>query len=118
MRSRSWRRRARWLALVVLALLVLAPLEARADGSDHPPDQGERLIVIGPQAVVIQNAQGQVRMYDDPSQQVTACKSSLACLGRALGIYGVAAFLVYDNFTVVGFENNRFTPPRLGSPSE
>ena len=76
------------------------------------------MITLGPQAVIVQNARGEVRMYDDPSQQVVACKSSLSCLAHALGVYGVAAFLIYDNFDVIGFDNNRFTPPRLSSPAE
>ncbi len=117
MRLRRWGRRARGLALAGL-LVLAAPLRAWADGSDQPPSENERVITIGPQAVVIQNQRGQLRMYDDPSQQVVVCKSPLDCLGRVLGVYGVVAFFAYDNLTVVGFENNPITPPRLGSPSQ
>jgi hypothetical protein len=105
-------------ALVVMALLLMAPLAARADGSDEPPGETDRVITLGPQAVVIQNRRGELRMYDDPSQRAPACGSSLACLGQVLGAYGVAAYLTIDNLTVIGFEGNRITPPRLGTPTE
>jgi len=111
-----WKRWGRALALATLALLVAAPLAARADGTDEPPGESERVITLGPQAVVIQNQRGQVRTYDDPSQQVPACGSSLACLGQVLGIYGVAAYLTLDNLTVIGFRGERIEAARLGPP--
>jgi hypothetical protein len=106
------------LALAVVALLLIAPLAARADGSDEPPGDTDRVITIGPQAVVVQNQRGQLRMYDDPAQRAPACGSSLSCLGQVLGAYGVAAYLTLDNFVVIGINGERVTPPRLSSPSE
>jgi hypothetical protein len=97
--------------------LVTVPARARADGSAEPPGRSERVITIGPQAVIIQNQRGQVRMYDDPAQEVPTCGSSLACLAQALGAYGVTAFLAWDNLTVVGFENRSGTP-RFSLPPE
>jgi len=57
-------------------------------------------------------------MYDDPAQQAPACRSSLACLGEVLGIYGVAAYLTLDNLQVIGFQGERVraVAPRLSSP--
>jgi hypothetical protein len=101
------------LAFAVPALLVAVPFHAWADGSDQPPDDNEHVITIGPQAVVIQNERGQLRMYDDPSQQAPRCASAAKCLGQVLGVYGIAAFWAYDERTVVGFEE--VNPPRLGS---
>lgn len=113
---RRWQRWGRVLALAVVALLLLAPLEARADGSDEPPGDADRVITLGPQAVVVQNQRGELRMYDDPAQRTPTCGSSLACLGAVLGVYGVAAYLTLDNLTVIGFKGERVTAPRLSSP--
>ena len=114
--SRRWQRWGRVLALAVVALLLLAPLAARADGPDRPPGDADRVITLGPQAVVIKNQRGELRMYDDPAQRAPTCGSSLACLGVALGAFGVAAYLTLDNLTVIGFRGERVTPPRLGGP--
>jgi len=115
--SRRWQRWGRALALAVVALLLMAPLAARADGTDEPPGATDRVITLGPQAVVIQNQRGELRMYDDPAQRVPACGSSLACLGQILGIYGVAAYLAVDNLVVIGVPGERLaTAPRLSSP--
>ena len=116
--SRQWQRWGRVLALAVVALLLLPPLEARADGSNEPPGDTDRVITLGPQAVVIQNRRGELRMYDDPAQRAPACGSSLACLGAVLGVYGVAAYLTLDNLVVFGINGERVTPPRLSSPGE
>jgi hypothetical protein len=104
------------LAIAVAALLLMTPVEARADGSREPPGDTERVITLGPQAVVIQNERGELRMYDDPTQRPPGCGSSLACLGAVLGVYGVAAYLTLDNLTVIGFKGERVTAPRLSSP--
>lgn len=116
MRSRRWQRWVRGLACATLACVLSAPLAARADGSDQPPDSKDRVITIGPQAVVVQNPHGQLRMYDDPAQRAPGCGSSLSCLGQVLGVYGVAAYLTLDNLTVIGFKGERVTAPRLSSP--
>jgi hypothetical protein len=116
--SRRWRRWVRGLACATLALVLMAPLAVRADGSEEPPGEKDRVITIGPQAVVVENPRGELRMYDDPAQRVPTCGSSLSCLGQALGAYGVAAYLTLDNFTTLGLEGNRASPPRLGSPTE
>jgi hypothetical protein len=116
--SRRWQRSFHGLACAALAAVLMAPLTARADGSDKPPNGNDRVIIIGPQAVVVENERGQLRMYDDPAQRAPGCGSSLACLGQVLGVYGVAAYLTLDNLTVIGFKGERFTPPRLGSPPE
>lgn len=96
--------------------MLMAPLAVRADGSDEPPDSKDRVITIGPQAVVVENQRGQLRMYDDPAQRAPGCGSALACLGQVLGVYGVAAYLTFDNLTVIGFKGERVTPPRLSAP--
>ena len=118
MASTRWLRWGRVLALAVVALLLLAPLPARADGTDQPPGDTDRVIVLGPQAVVIQNQRGQLRMYDDPAQRVPTCGSSISCLGQVLSVYGIAAYLTLDNLTVIGFRGENLpTPPRLSSPA-
>ncbi len=99
-------------------LLLASPVRARADGSDEPPGDTDRVITLGPQAVVVRNQRGQLRMYDDPAQKAPGCGSSLSCLGQVLGVYGVAAYLTVDNLVAIGFNGERITPPRLGSPSE
>lgn len=116
MQRGGWARR---LALAVVALFLLAaPIRARADGSDEPPRDTDRVITIGPQAVVVRNQRGELRMYDDPAQEVPGCGSPLACLGQVLGVYGVAAYMTLDNLTVIGFKGERISAPRLGSPTE
>ena len=98
MQMRRWRRLASTLAFGVLGLgLLLAPVAARADGPAPAPAQNERIVKIGPQAVVIVNEHGGVRMYDDPSQQVSTCTSTLGCLGKALGVFGVLTYLSYED---------------------
>jgi len=93
----------------------MAPRPAWADGSDQPPAENERVITLGPQAVVIVNERGQPRMYDDPSQRETACKSSLACLAEALGVYGLVGVLAGGNVNVFRLDTRAATPPRVPS---
>jgi hypothetical protein len=97
-----WRRFSR--ALVVgAALLASAPSitarTARADGDPEPPDATDRVVKIGPQAVVIVDESGKARMYDDPAEQAPACKSTLDCWGKALGILSGFAILTYEDWT-------------------
>jgi hypothetical protein len=115
----AWARWARVLAFTALALLasVVVPLQARADGSDQPPADNERVIQIGPQAVVIANERGQLRMYDDPSQKASSCRSLLACMGDVLTQFGLVGYMVFDNATTVGLEHREGALPRVG-PSE
>ena len=57
------------------------------------------MIKIGPQAVVIEDADGNVSMYDDPSEQAVRCKSFLSCLGPAMQVMGVFGVMVYEDLT-------------------
>jgi hypothetical protein len=88
-------------ALVVgAALLATTPaITARAEGDPEPPGETERVVKIGPQAVVIIDESGNARMYDDPSQQAPACTSTADCWGKALGILGGFGILTYEDFT-------------------
>jgi hypothetical protein len=101
---------------VIAVLLLAVPVGARADGTDEPPGDTDRVITLGPQAVVVRNQRGQLHMYDDPAQRVPGCGSSLSCLGQVLDVYGVAAYLTLDNLTVIGFKGERISPPRLSAP--
>ena len=95
MQLRRWLKRARMLAVSgAFALLALAPITARADGSDRPPGPHERIVKIGPQAVVIENDRGEVRMYDDPSQDVHACEFSPGEVSVKRGQYMASTFYV------------------------
>jgi hypothetical protein len=98
-RWRRWKRAGRVLVLPLLGLLALRPLGVRADGSDQAPAPGERIHRIGPQATVIVNERGDVRMYDDPAQQALACKSRADCWGKALNALGVFGILTYEDLT-------------------
>jgi hypothetical protein len=93
------RLRAAGFALAVLGLVSMRPAVARADGSDERPAATERVVKIGPQAVVIVDAQGGARMYDDPSQQSRACKSARDCVGKALGLLGFFFAATYEGVT-------------------
>ena len=99
MRMRECRRWPRVLALWALVLTAVLPMRARADGTDEPPREDERIVKIGPQAVVIVNEQGHARMYDDPSQQAPACKSPAQCAGKALGMLSLFGVMVYEDLT-------------------
>ncbi len=101
MQLRRWLKRACSLAISgTLALFVLAPAAARADGSDKPPGAHERVVKIGPQAVVIENDRtGEVRMYDDPSQDQRACKSRASCWGNALTMLSWFGLMTYNDLT-------------------
>ena len=101
MQLRRWLKLARGLAVSgALALIVLAPVAARADGSDEPPRGHERVVKIGPQAVVIENDRtGEVRMYDDPSQDYRACKSRASCWGNALTMLSWFGLMTYEDLT-------------------
>jgi len=96
---RSARRRA--IVALLLALgVVVAPGASRADDADAPPPgPRERVVKIGPQAVVIVDGRGEVRMYDDPSQQAPECASRLSCWGKAVGQLGVLGSAVYEELT-------------------
>jgi len=87
------------LALGALLLTAVLPMRARGDGTDEPPRDDERIVKIGPQAVVIVNEQGHARMYDDPSQQAPACKTAAACWGQALGSLSLFGVMVYEDLT-------------------
>jgi len=99
MQMRDWRRWARVLALTVLGLTALRPLGARGDGDPEPPKRDERVVKIGPQAVVIVNDRGESRMYDDPAEQARACKSNASCWGKALGALGLFGVMTYEDLT-------------------
>jgi hypothetical protein len=119
MQLRRWLKRARGLAASgALALIVLAPVVARADGSDEPPRRSERVVKIGPQAVVIENARtGEVRMYDDPSQEQRACKSRASCWGNALTMLSWFGLMTYEDLTQ-GVEGGGRTVERPSFPVE
>jgi hypothetical protein len=99
MQMREWRRLARVLALTALGLTATHPRAARADGAPEPPGEHERVVKIGPQAVVIVDAHGHARMYDDPSEDARACKSNRACWGKALGALSLFGVMVYEDLT-------------------
>ena len=115
MQMRRWRRWSRVLALPVLGLLAFRPMGARADGSDEAPGPGERIHKIGPQATVILNDRGDVRMYDDPTQQALACKSRADCWGKALNALGVFGILTYEDLTE-GVEGSGRAVEPVGPP--
>jgi hypothetical protein len=103
--TRRWRWWCRVLALCALvftaapATIALGdePGDAHGQGSPGPTD---RVVKIGPQAVVIVDEFGNVRMWDDdPSQQALACKSAAACWGGALQIFAGFAIATYEDFT-------------------
>ena len=94
-----WRTMCRALALGA-ALLSSAPAAtALAEGDPAPPDETDRVVKIGPQAVVIVDESGNARMYDDPSQQALACKNRADCWGKALSIFGVFGLSTYEDVT-------------------
>jgi hypothetical protein len=99
MQMRRWRRWARPAALVALGFAVGRTIGARADGDDRPPGENEHVHKIGPQATVIVNDRGDVRMYDDPSEQSLACKSRADCWGKALGAMGLFGIMTYEELT-------------------
>ena len=106
MTTRRWRRWCRALALFALLLTAGPATIARAeeqpadDGGEDPPTATDRVVKIGPQAVVIVDEHGGVRMWDDdPSQQAPACKSALACWGGTLQIFAGFAIATYEDFT-------------------
>jgi hypothetical protein len=97
MRLRRW---ACVLALGVWALPGLPSAPARADGSAEPPGETDQVVKIGPQAVVIKSEHGDVRMYDDPSQQVQGCRSVITCWGVWAVVGAGIAISARTNFTV------------------
>jgi hypothetical protein len=105
MTTRRWRRCWRALALCVLVLAAAPATIARGadpadDGGEDPPGSTDRVVKIGPQAVVIVDERGNVRMWeDDPSQQARACNSALSCWGGALQIFAGFAIATYEDFT-------------------
>jgi hypothetical protein len=108
MRLRRWQGRLRALAFGALVLGAPAPLGVRAQSPAEPPGEHERVVKIGPQAVVVVDQHGRARMYDDPSQQVRAgCKTNLSCMGRVvLDVVGVITVFGYDDTAggIVGVE--------------
>jgi len=94
---------------------VLTPITARGDGSDEPPGVNERVVKIGPQAVVIENEDGDVRMYSDPSQQAPACKSRSSCWGKALNMLSLFGLMTYLDLTE-GVESGGRVTQRIGPP--
>jgi hypothetical protein len=94
-----WRSFCRALAFGAAALLSAPGATVRADGDPEPPGETDRVVKIGPQAVVIVDEYGNVRMYDDPSQQAPACKNRADCWGKALSIFGVFGLSTYEDVT-------------------
>lgn len=106
MTTRRWRRWCRALVLCALVFTAAPATIARVDeppaddGGQDPPGATERVVKIGPQAVVIVDEHGNVRMWDDdPSQQAVACKSAAACWGGALQIFAGFAIATYEDWT-------------------
>ena len=99
MQTRRWRRWARVLALGAGALVALLSTAVHGERATGQIPRGGRVIKIGPQAVVVEDANGNVSMYDDPSQQAVPCKSMVSCLGPALQIMGVFGVMVYEDLT-------------------
>jgi hypothetical protein len=85
-------------ALGAGALVALLSTAVRGEDTDQIP-RGGRIIKIGPQAVVVEDANGHVSMYDDPSQQAVVCKSFASCLGPAMQALGVFGVMVYEDLT-------------------
>jgi hypothetical protein len=96
---RRWRRWASVLALGAAVVLTAAPGPVHGEGDDQPPGPSDRVVKIGPQAVVIVDQYGDARMYDDPSQQAPACSSTADCWGKALQLAAGFAILTYEDFT-------------------
>ena len=105
MTMRRWRR---WCGALALCALVLTAAPATIGRADEPVDDGgedspgatDRVVKIGPQAVVIVDEFGGVRMWeDDPSQQAPACRSALACWGGALQIFAGFSIAAYEDVT-------------------
>jgi hypothetical protein len=96
-RLREW---ARVLALGAGALVALfsTAVQGKPQATVQIP-RGGRVIKIGPQAVVVEDANGNVSMYDDPSQQAIPCRSTVSCLGPALQIMSVFGVMVYEDLT-------------------
>ena len=110
---------SRWCAIVpalgLSAAVALHAPGARADGSDRPPRATERVVKIGPQATVIVNERGDVRMYDDPAERAPDCKSPADCWGKAFGVFGFFFASTYEELTT-NFEGGSGALQRL--PSE
>jgi hypothetical protein len=111
MQMRRWRRWSRLVALAALALAALRPVSVHGDGSQEPPGENERVHKIGPQATVIVNERGEVRMYDDPSQRAPECKSRADCWGKALNALSVFGILTYEDLTEGVEGSGRATRP-------
>ena len=99
MQTRRWRRWVGVLALGAGALVALLSTAVHGAPARDQIPRGGRVIKIGPQAVVVEDANGNVSMYDDPSQQAVPCKSMVSCLGPALQIMGVFGVMVYEDLT-------------------
>jgi len=119
MQMRDWRRWARVVVLTVLGLTALRPVGARGDGDPEPPQNGEHMRKIGPQAVVIVNEQGKPRMYDDPAEQARACKSTASCWGKALGALGLLGIMTYEDLTqAIDVAGQSASAQPVGPPTE
>jgi hypothetical protein len=83
------------LALATVALVTAMPPGAMAEESPAGDASGDepRLIRIGPQATLIESADGTLRMYDDPDEQVKVCESTAACVLTAIQAIGGIAIL-------------------------
>jgi len=105
MTTRRWRRWGRALALGALMFTAAAATTARGDeppddDGEDPPGATDRVVKIGPQAVVIVDEHGNVRMWeDDPSQQAPACRSKAACWAGALQIFAGFGIATYEDVT-------------------
>jgi hypothetical protein len=99
MQTRRWRRWARVVALGAGALVALLSTAVHGEQAKDQIPRGARVIKIGPQAVVLEDANGHVSMYDDPSQQAVPCNSLLSCMGPVLQTMGVFGVMVYEDLT-------------------
>jgi len=115
MRLGPWRR---WALVLGALVAMLSPTAGvRADGSAEPPGENERVVKLGPQAVVIMDERGQARMYDDPSEQVRVCKTNAGCLARALGVIAMfSTIATYQDVAWDAYRGGQAVGPIVGAP--
>ena len=86
--------RMRALAVFAFGLSLAGPARAQDRTEPPPPPGTDRLIQLGPEAVVLEDDRGNIRMVDEPEHKLGNGKAAGAAFGAVGG--GIAGIILME----------------------